>query len=51
MALVIALGKPVEKVVLEDCPAGGSIRYYRDPDAVHRVPRRSVDELVHAVCA
>jgi nitroreductase len=51
IALVIALGKPVEKVVLEDCPAGGSIRYYRDAEAVHHVPKRPVDELVHAVYA
>ena len=51
IALVIALGKPVEKVVLEDCPADGSIRYYRDPGAVHHVPKRPVGELIHAVYA
>jgi nitroreductase len=49
IALVIALGKPVEKVVLEDLPADGSIRYYRDADSVHHVPKRSVAELIHAV--
>ncbi len=49
VSLVIALGKPVEKVVLEDLPADGSIRYYRDAQAAHHVPKRSLDELIHAV--
>jgi nitroreductase len=48
IALVIALGKPVEKVVLEDLPAGGSIKYYRDPSRTHHVPKRTVEELIHA---
>jgi nitroreductase len=51
IALVIALGKPVEKVILEDLPADGSIRYYRDAHSVHHVPKRPVAELIHAVYA
>ncbi len=46
--LVIALGKPVENVVLEDMGAHGSIRYWRDSDGVHHVPKRSIDEIVVA---
>jgi nitroreductase len=46
IALVIALGKPVERVVLEDLPAGGSIKYYRDAAQGHHVPKRSPAELV-----
>jgi nitroreductase len=46
--LVIALGKPVERVVLEDLPAGGSIKYYRDPDGTHHVPKRVEAEVVLA---
>ncbi len=46
--LVIALGKPVENVVLEDVGADGSIRYWRDSDGVHHVPKRSIDEIVVA---
>lgn len=46
--LVIALGKPAETVVLEDVGEGGSIRYWRDSDDVHHVPKRSIDEMVLA---
>ena len=49
IALVIALGKPVEHVVLEDLPADRSIRYYRTPDGTHHVPKRSLNELIQAV--
>jgi len=48
VALVIALGKPVEKVVLDDLPAGGSIKYYREPDGTHHVPKRKLEELILA---
>ena len=44
--LVIALGKPVETVVLEDAEPGGSIKYYRDKEGVHYVPKRTREELV-----
>ena len=46
IVLVIALGKPVETVVLEDLPTDGSIRYYRDDQAVHHVPKRSLQDLI-----
>lgn len=46
IALVIALGKPVERVVLEDLPAGGSIKYYRDAAQGHHVPKRIASELI-----
>jgi nitroreductase len=46
IALVIALGKPVERVILEDLPAGGSIKYYRDATQGHHVPKRPPAELV-----
>ena len=49
VSLVIALGSPVEKVVLESLPADGSIRCYRDAQVVHHVRKRSAEELVHAV--
>ena len=44
--LVIALGKPVEKVVLEDAKSDGSITYHRDAAQTHYVPKRKRDELV-----
>ncbi len=48
VVLVIALGRPVEKVVLENLPAGGSVKYYRDSSRAHHVPKRTLDELIHA---
>ena len=48
VALVIALGKPVERIVLEDRPADGPITYYRDSEQTHHVPKRALAELIHA---
>ncbi len=44
--LVIALGKPIEKVVIEPVGPSGDIKYYRDDEGVHHVPKRSLDELI-----
>jgi nitroreductase len=44
--LVIALGKPIEKVVLEKVNAEGDIRYWRDANGVHHVPKRSLEEIL-----
>lgn len=44
--LVLALGKPKETVVLEEVGPDGSIKYYRDANGVHHVPKRSLDELI-----
>ncbi len=44
--LVVALGKPAEEVVVEPVGSDGKIEYYRDPDGVHHVPKRTLDELV-----
>ncbi len=43
---VIALGKPMEKVVLEEMQ-GEDYRYWRDAEGVHHVPKRSVDSLIY----
>ncbi len=45
---VIAIGKPVEKVVVVDVK-DGDIRYYRDEKGVHYVPKRSLEELVYRI--
>ncbi len=42
---VIALGKPAETVVIEEL-AGTDIRYWRDAEGVHHVPKRPTDELI-----
>jgi len=43
--LVLALGKPAEDVVIEEA-AGGNIKYYRDENQTHHVPKRPLDELL-----
>jgi nitroreductase len=44
--LVLALGKPAEKIVIEPLGADGKIEYWRDGDGVHHVPKRPLDELI-----
>ena len=44
--LVLALGRPVEQVVLEPVGPEGNIRYYRDAAGVHHVPKRSLEEVI-----
>ena len=44
--LVLALGKPKEKVVLESIKTGGDIKYWRDDEEVHHVPKRSLEEMI-----
>ena len=44
--LVIALGAPVEQVVLESMGAEGDIKYWRDEQGVHHVPKRALDDVI-----
>jgi nitroreductase len=44
--LVIALGKPSERIVVDPLGPGRSTRYWRDGKGVHHVPKRSLDELI-----
>jgi len=46
ISLILALGKPVETVVLEDVGPSGDIKYYRDAQGVHHVPKRLLSELI-----
>lgn len=45
---VLALGYPLEKVVLEDLegPENRKVEYYRTPDALHHVPKRTLEDLL-----
>jgi len=44
--LVLAIGKPVETVVTEPVGEDGSVKYYRDAEQVHHVPKRGLEELI-----
>ncbi|MBN1413855.1 MAG: nitroreductase family protein [Bacteroidales bacterium] len=44
--LVIALGKPKEKIVIEEIGEEGNIEYWRDEHQVHHVPKRNLEELI-----
>jgi hypothetical protein len=44
--LAIALGKPKEQVVLEIVGSDGDIKYWRDAQQVHHVPKRPLSEIV-----
>lgn len=46
ISLVLALGKPVEEVRIVDLPQDGSIKYYRDSQQIHYVPKRNLAELI-----
>ena len=44
--LIVAFGKPQEKIVLTDVPESGNTNYYRDENDVHYVPKRSLEDVV-----
>jgi nitroreductase len=44
--LVLAVGKPKEEIKIEVVGTDGSIRYWRDSEGVHHVPKRSLQEII-----
>lgn len=44
--LVLALGYPKEEIVIDPVGNDGSIRYWRDANGVHHVPKRDLQEIL-----
>jgi len=44
--LVIALGKPVETIEIDEVDDSGDIKYFRDKNQVHHVPKRKLSDLI-----
>jgi nitroreductase len=49
--LMIALGTPREEVVIETVGPEGDIRYWRDGEGVHHVPKRRLEDIIVASCS
>ena len=44
--LVLVLGVPDEEITIEPMPSDGKVKYWRDENEVHHVPKRSLEELI-----
>ena len=44
--LILAVGKPDETVVLTEAAPGESLKYYRDDNDVHYVPKRRLEDVL-----
>ncbi len=44
--LIVAIGKPAEKIVLTEVGEGESVAYYRDENDVHYVPKRRLEDVI-----
>ena len=42
----ISVFPPIEQVIVEDVDKSGDIKYYRDEQGAHHVPKRTLQELI-----
>lgn len=43
---IIALGQPAENIQIDEAGLGADIKYWRDENGVHHVPKRLLNELI-----
>ncbi len=46
--LALAIGKPKEQIIIETVGPDGSIRYWRDSEEIHHVPKRKLEDIIIA---
>lgn len=44
--LVISLGYPKEQVVIDEVSEGANLKYYRDDNQVHHVPKLKLENVL-----
>ncbi len=44
--LIVAFGKPDETIVITEAEEGDSLKYYRDEQDVHYVPKRKLEDII-----
>lgn len=44
--LIVALGKPDEKIIITEMEEGEDTNYYRDSEDVHYVPKRKLSDII-----
>lgn len=46
IALVLAIGKPKEEVIMVEMAKDGDVKYWRDEDGRHYVPKRKLEDVL-----